>query len=60
MSLGLGLVRGTLFAHKVSILGEVAMEEGPSTITPLIHIVALHEVLWRKYWNLLSVLKLKS
>ena len=36
------------------------MEEGPSSVTALIHVIALHEVLWRKYWNLLSILKLQS
>ena len=60
VSFGFCLVRCTLLANKISILSKVSMEERPSSITTFIHVIALHEVLRRKYWNFLTVLKLES
>jgi len=44
----------------MAVFSQISMEERPSTITSLVHIVACHKVLRGKFWNILAILELKS
>ena len=50
MVLGPGLVGCALFCEDASVFGEETMEDGPATVTALVHVVALHQKLRRKGW----------
>lgn len=51
-------VWSALLRNQISIFCKVCMEQWPSTIATLIHIIALHEMLRWKYWNFSTVFKL--
>lgn len=60
LTLGFSQVWGTFLVNEVTILTKETVEEGPATITTLVHVVALHEVLGRECWNIYSIFQLES
>ena len=44
----------------MSVLGHESVEEWPSTIATLVHVVTGHKELWGEDWHLLAVFKFKS
>jgi len=46
VALGLSEIRSALISDHVSVFSEEAVEEWPSTVASLVHIVASHKVLW--------------
>lgn len=60
VALGLTHIRCTVLGDKVSVLSEESVEEWPSTIATLIHIVTRHQVLGRQFWHFFTILNLKS
>lgn len=60
LTLGSSQVWGTFLVNEVTILSQETVEEGPATITTLVHVVALHEVLGRESWNILTIFQLES
>jgi hypothetical protein len=44
----------------MSVLGHEPVEEWPSAIATLVHVVTGHKELWREDWHLLAVFKFKS
>ena len=62
--LGPSLVWRALFRHEVGVLSEVPIHDAPSSVAPLVHIVTLHDVLWRNGRNRLTsslgILQLES
>ena len=57
---GFSKIRSACLINQMAVFSEISMEERPSTITSLVHIVACHKVLWGKFRNILAILELKS
>lgn len=53
-------VWSAILRHEVAVLGEEPVEEWPSAITSLIHVVARHEVLCRQLWHFFAVFDFQS
>ena len=60
LSLGLTEVWGTSLINHMSVFSKISMEERPTTITTLIHVVACHKILRGEDWEILTILSLKS
>jgi len=60
LSFSLTEVWGTSLINQMSVFSQISMEERPSTITTLIHIIACHKILRREDWDILAILSLKS
>jgi hypothetical protein len=60
LSFSLTEVWGTSLINQMSVFSQISMEERPSTITALIHIIACHKILRREDWDILAILSLKS
>lgn len=44
----------------MAVFSKVPVEERPSSIAPLIHVIACHEVLRGKFWNISAIFQLES
>jgi hypothetical protein len=60
MTFSLSVIRGALFRDHVSMLHEIGVEVRPSTLTPLYKEVTVENLLWRHFFNILSILELQS
>jgi len=60
LSLSLALIWSTLIGDHVATLHEVSIHVRPATFAPFVEEVALHNLLRRHNWNLLSIFKFKS
>lgn len=60
VALGLAKVWCTVLRDQVSVLTEETMEERPTTITTLVHIVTGHKMLSGELWHVFSIFDLKT
>jgi hypothetical protein len=60
LTLGGGLVRGTLLGDEVSLFTEEAIEKRPSSVATLVHVIAVHEERAGEWWHFFAIFHLKS
>lgn len=60
LSLGLAFIWSTLIGDHIATFHKVSVHVRPATLTTLVEEVALHDLLGRHDWNLLTILKFES
>lgn len=60
VALSLAQIRCTVLGDQVCVLSEETMEERPTTITSLVHIVTGHEMLCGELWHVLTIFDLET
>jgi hypothetical protein len=58
MTFSLSVIRGALLRYHVSMFHEVRVKVRPSSLTSLNKEITVEDLLWRQFFDFLSILKL--